>query len=950
MNTISEKKLFTVLVMSMLLLSFIGSLSSISAETRAPAIPDDYHPGIIRVSATYPNSTPAVCCDVAVYPYGKTTSVSTNCTDSSGFAELKVNFGDLGRLTVYLSQYSINLDKEHITLGPDDIVNIDMTVYTSLEAEVYINGTVRDAFTDWSLDGINLTLEGADHYGNDVNIYCLTASNGTFSFWVPISDQPYEISYSDDILYLSHYTDVFPGMTPGTVEHDIYLYPTYQPDTPFRVRFIDADSTDPYADGYLELRGSTLALDHASYTYSSFTNNSMDGWYKTYLHHGEYSLYWAKELEEYDVTVDWWSYFYVNYTEVSWEVPIDTPDWKLVELEVWNETSPYWDCYVTYDTRLDSDIGRSTAYSWNYTDTSGKANIYVPADRPTQLEIYGYYGGFISIEIDPTGPEPIRMNVTLETIEEPPVIEGDVRIMVKDRLTDAKVPGARIAMYYSEPDYSTLFYKYADINGEYVGKARAGHYSTVDVFCKFGEGYLDDLEVTASGTTEVTIYIDRYPELPEVNDVCFHLKDETGDPVPYQMLRINYKMAGDYVYLYLVSDEDGKVSFRAPSVEIDIYLLFIGNTYQPEWALPVKTWYAPEGGGQMDDVIVYPTTSMEEIWGFVKEKETGLPVQGASTIGYAFKLLEDVDEDFDPFGYIPEMPETAIPLTWVGTGSVSDGFYRFWGRDTTFVYCSAEGYFPIIDRIEIGTRADHRYDFLLEKIPPFDIFINGTLVDGNDEPVTGSIEVHDIPHDLYFVGGADTGPTGEFSFPAYPGIFRITFGNETIQDRMEIEVTEDGLDGLILKLVPKAMVWGAVTNWDGTIMEGVNVTIQRVVDDEHLPVDWQLTDEMGGFAFRVPAGDHRLSVEATELYEEYLGEPFTTNGWNDLEMNVRLENRTSGILEGCVLGEGGPFAVGIPEAVVVLSNCSGPLFEVFANESGFFSFGPVPYGRDYRLN
>jgi hypothetical protein len=106
---------------------------------------------------------------------------------------------------------------------------------------------------------------------------------------------------------------------------------------------------------------------------------------------------------------------------------------------------------------------------------------------------------------------------------------------------------------------------------------------------------------------------------------------------------------------------------------------------------------------------------------------------------------------------------------------------------------------------------------------------------------------------------------------------------------------------------------------------------------------------MGAFSFRVPGDDYRLIIEGTELYEEYLGETFTTNGWEDVHFNIVMENRTHGILEGFVRGEGGQFLEGIPEALVVLGNSSGDIFEAFTNESGFFYFESVPYGIDYQM-
>ncbi|MGA1847896.1 MAG: Ig-like domain-containing protein [Thermoplasmatota archaeon] len=950
MKPVEVHRILVVVMISALLTASMLAHISTSIGLQAPAIPDDYHPGIIRVNAAYPNGSPAVCYDVFVYSYGETTPLSTNCTDSTGFAELSVNFADLGHLTVFLSTAGANFDKTHVTLGPDDVISIDLTANLGLDPEVFIVGTVRDALTDWPLGYINLTIEGIDLYGNDHFGYYLTNTDGKFNFSVPISDQPYELSLQSGSLYMSYDVDVFVGTDPGTVTHDIFLYPTYSPDNPFKMRFIDAGSSNPYHDGQLQIMGYVTGLGQGQYYYNAETNETVNGWYETYLNFGEYSATWSIDLGDFNVQLYWWSYLYVNHTEVSMEIPIDTPGWKQVELEVWNETEPQEWSYIGYSTNIICETGKMTASTWNFTDTGGETAIFVPDDRTTLVEIYGKDGEYTIVEVDPSGPEPIHVNVSLETKEEPPVIEGNVKITVKDRQTDVKVPLARISMFYVGPGDPTVYYEYADISGEFIGKARVGMYSALEAFCDFGKGKLDGLEVSSEGVTEATIYIDRYPALPDVRDAYFYLKDEAGNPVPNLMLQIDHPLGEKNVYLTLVSGGDGKVSFMAPAGDIDINIMSLGGTYRPKWALPVKSWNVPEGGGQMEDVIVYPTAPLEQIWGFVKEKGSGRPIPNAFTASHPFRLLEDVDDEFDPFGYIPSLPETLVPLFWEGSGSVVNGFYRFWGRDTTFMYCMASGYFPVIERMELGTRAEYRHDFLLEEIPLFDIFINGTLVNSEDEPIPGYVEVHDLDHDLYHVGGSDPKTTGEFSIPAYPGRFRIIFGNDTLQDRVEMEVGSEGVEDLVLKLVPRAGLSGIVTNWNGTVLPGINVTIQRIVGDEHEMIDWEWTGEAGEFSFRVPAGEYRLVIMYNELYNDYLGDPFTTDGWTDIIMDAVLANRTYGDIEGHVIGQGGHFAEGIPEATIELSNETGVMASIVANETGHFSFESVPYGSEYRLD
>ena len=80
------------LILMVLISTSLWTNSVSSGDARVSSIPDTYYPGIIRVNATFPNGDPAVCYDVRVTPYGSTVVITSNCTDSSGFANLTLNF------------------------------------------------------------------------------------------------------------------------------------------------------------------------------------------------------------------------------------------------------------------------------------------------------------------------------------------------------------------------------------------------------------------------------------------------------------------------------------------------------------------------------------------------------------------------------------------------------------------------------------------------------------------------------------------------------------------------------------------------------------------------------------------------------------------------------------------------------------------------------------------
>ena len=943
------RNLYVSLIFVLLIATSLWTSSISAGDTRASSIPDTYYPGIIRVNATFPNGDPAVCYNVKVTPYGSTIVISSNFTDSSGFANMTVNFESLGYVNVHILNSSGKVVKRcDLFIGPDDLVELDVKVIDPMISEYEISGTVRDKFSNAPIGGMNVSIRLNQLNHRELVDFQKTFANGKFSFMVPYSIDPYQLIFTGHNDYFYRSLDVFLEEGENQVDLDVSIPPVYKPDIPFHIRFSDVGSGDPFTSGTIEISGNCEDLQHSSYMESTSTNKTVGGWFNTTLGTGDYGLMYYGFLDEFDININWNAYYYVNSTPVEEEFYFDLPGYVPVEIELWNESDPLYQFWVSQSSIVETDYGSLSIYCSNYTDTSGRTTIFVRDDQETKITYSTYFGsGYLYV--DPTSdPGPYYYNIT---IEPPPTVpNGNIEILIKERSKNIPVPNALVNLYQRDDTGSFYsFYARSDMNGRISNSVRSGTYFKIRVQTGFGESIIENVEVIEGETTTLTIYIDRDPPIKDLNDVYFYAKDDEGNPVPNHLFSLYYQRGGRTTYIYPISDENGKVSFQCPSGNLRISVSGSSAYYRNDYATSyLGDIVVPEGGGQLEDIILYETGPLEKIWGFVLDKETQEPISGAFTATSSFRFLAESDEDFDPFGYIEyPHPKDPVNLAWTGCGSVRDGYYRMWGMEKAHIYCNKQGYFPKYDMIDMGTRAEYRHDFLLESIPDYDIFVNGTLVDQSEEPIEGYVHIIDLDHDMYFVEEADANETGKFSIPAYPGHFRIIFSNETLEDFIELEVGPVGVEDLVLRLVPKSNIFGSVVNWSGEAIPDMNVTL--VKGDEDLGSVH--TNESGSFSFEALEGTYMIKVGGDELYEGYISEEFTVDGWEDHEIQVELLNRSHGMMEGYVFGDGGPFlGEGIPEAWVRLFDGEEMLLETITNESGSFFFEEVPYGDNYTLN
>ncbi|MFW3147335.1 MAG: Ig-like domain-containing protein, partial [Thermoplasmatota archaeon] len=272
-----------------------------------------------------------------------------------------------------------------------------------------------------------------------------------------------------------------------------------------------------------------------------------------------------------------------------------------------------------------------------------------------------------------------------------------------------------------------------------------------------------------------------------------------------------------------------------------------------------------------------------------------------------------------------------------------------WGTETGIIEAEVSGYYPYRAEVPVGgTRAETRHDIYLD--PWYEVYawINGTLVDENEDPIPGGLTLTDIDHPALEPYYIEVNETGIFSFQFYPGNYTVEFYNDTLFDSAEIQLTMDGIEGLVLQLIPRSFINGTVVDWSGSPIAGINVTLKQWFDDGDglysNITDRTLTDEGGNFSFLVTKGSYDIFIPRTELYDSYeTPDEYQTNGWIDIYGIHRLGNRSEANIKGRVTGTAGPYADGIPWATVKAVVGGFEKWDI-TDEEGYFEIEDVSHG------
>lgn len=879
---------------------FTGIVAS-SDTTRLPTI---YHNATVYVNVTHGNGTPGK--DLIIMASHMKNGESTYAlTDAIGEAKLDIPPLLWGPVTLLvLSMGWVPLDYHHLFVEPDAVYHFNISIRPPDPDVNNITGRITNKITGMAVPSVTVTLYGSDLVGRSFTRSTTTGADGRYAIDFPNSSRSFSLyaqnseyfGLSANLMFISGHRDYV---------LDLDLTPKYSASGNSTISFRDKKSDELLLGGNMDIRGYQTELDHSySYWYSFYPD--VTGAFDVGLGPGEYILQRSYSLGN-NCSFRFESSIFPSTVPANIEIPVDLPDISVLKVEVWNDTSPLQDVYVSYIHYIGGDYLRGSTS----TDARGKAQVGIPTDG--QLELYfGKYGyESRNIKVD---PGTTNINVTLQETVPYVYKMGSIRMIPKDPVTGFSVPAYINGDGLTEDGRYIASFHQTNATGVFTGEVPAGTYRFITVSGSIGSAVLYNITIDEGPNPDIEIPLTRYviDGPPEVkNTYSVRIIDELGGPVPFSTFYIS--TSDPWMWSTLMTDQDGVLRFHQGIGPVELFT-YQGTYYERgRWSIPLTSFDLDGTGGTLPDITAYRTGPLEPIHGSVLDARTGEDLKNVNIETYSVRLLEAYD------GNMMSYDVRAAPIHQMNVRSSHEGFYRVWGKDTTFLHAYKEGYFPVNERFEIGVTRAIDHDIYLMPVPEFSLWVNGTLLDEDSDPVEGYVYVVDDEHPDFEIAWNFTGENGEFALHLYPGNFTIHYGNDTLHDSIGIEVLTD-VDDLMLFLVPRSIISVHVGDPLGDSVAGALVTLEVQEGSDHVEFGIQETDADGGVQFKAPAGTYRIVVARSDIYDRYESDPFDVDGWGEKNLSIVLSNRSSGDIALKVTGSGGPFAGGIPQAIVEVND------------------------------
>ncbi|MDG6224903.1 MAG: Ig-like domain-containing protein [Candidatus Thermoplasmatota archaeon] len=940
-------KLAAFIVVSLMLITPLLSSADSFPVTRAS------YPKMAQVTVrlTYPNATVAKGCNVYVHKFdsGYGYTHSSGVTDVTGMVEIDVTPYELGPCYITAqNETGLRFVREQIYIEPGGVYERNMVLWEGMPFDYNIHGTVRNLKTGGTISGASVQIYGSDEMTRNININRKTGSDGRYSLYVPYSPYPYSIqvgmsgipgmrSYSST-LYLNR------SITSYQMDVDLRSDP---PTNPLNIRFLDSSTGQPIEFPNIVVSGTKAYDDHIPYYYDSYFGLGSPWWLNLSLGKGEYVYSFHKSVYRGGGSMT----FSTNYGVIMEDIPIT----REVSVPIVHDLRNVTFRVVTKGTGVPipsvnifsnevhyEDLGiLMRTISSGYTNATGHVTMPMLPGREYEFRFSRYSYDETSITI-PAGPVTDHRNIEVEMEHRPKPSpgSGNISILAKDQAT------GRILPYVTLTGRSDDMYFVGNTmeDGYMNMSVPAVRYYEIELKCGLGTGTVNDVLVQKDGTTTLTMFLTErrtFYEKPRY-EYSFRLVNEAGDPLPNKYVPITKEVDGGGGWWLLSSHSDGDGSVRIIWEEGD-YEIFKTEVYgRYDIMTQTRTHHVPavgDGftvgapGGMGPDITLYSAHPFTDVSGTVKELGSGDPIFNA---GIEYSTGRGLDED----------PGLDVVYMKSRFSSTTEGRYRMWGKDEIEYRCTRPGYFPKSGMVDTSSRGP-TMDIFLEPLLEMITFVNGTLVDYMNVTSSGYVEIYDLDRDLYEVGVYMPSEDGLFSIPVYPGRFEIRYGNDTIHEIVEITVGEDGLEDLLLVMTPETVIEGMVVNWSEDPLEGIDVDL--ISGDD--VVDTATTDGEGHYIFEALPGTYHLIVAGSELYEEYMSEDIVATGYNAFTIDITLMNRTTGDLQGMVIGDS-PIGQGpiIGALVDLMIGSNDTVSSTTTDEDGLFSFADVEYASGYHLH
>ncbi|MGA1848409.1 MAG: Ig-like domain-containing protein [Thermoplasmatota archaeon] len=957
MKNLGSKAIFSIVLV---LLITAGSLTAMAEQPVGENTRAVYpYPARVHLELEYENTDPASGFTVKFYNYYRSPpEVREFTTDPAGEVSFQIEAPNWGpcKLWAYdtLEDFFWTAD---LLAEPNGNYDLNGTVVPPLPFDNHLHGIVKDAGTGVGIPGVMVDIDGLDAKGRTIMDNTLSGGDGSYSFMLPDSFEPYGLA-ATMAGYEICSAEVYIPSGSNDITIDLWMNPEYSGPNTLNVKGFNSTTGDEMELTGVSLYGVDSLADHTNVNDYSYTPDTITGYHQLEAGWGEYSIRANTRTDPaLNVSFELYNFVLVNDTDVFHHIQFPIPaEWRQVNVHLEDESGPLFYAYADYYLNLDGLMLRGETH----TDPSGDAVVFIPAWTDVELDVwdYSYERKYIDIEAGPPSSV-VNIDETLDYVGifTPPT--GQLSLLVTDEVTGLPVPYTRVRAntYLSEEGYWISIYGTTSEDGYLNKSVDAGLYPEMFLESNLGTGTIKNVAILETGTNSYEGTITRRDFPPAPVEVSFYLVDAGGGPVPNHPVTLSGTGTTSIDH-EPISDGNGKVTLwilpGTYRVQVDAEYECIRGLRSSWTSKEIETTIT--SGGTLPDIILYPTKPLISIEGFVRDAATGDVIPQEQVYASSYHDLtgeptRQVPYVMDYFEQFMDPDEERLYFFWNPySGSMEDGFYRVWGADKIVFYADREGYYYYNKEVDLSTRGDVSHDILMEPIPEYTTYVNGTLVDQDGGPLSGFVALLDVPHEHYIVDEMMVNDTGEFSLECYPGDLRALFGNESLWDFVDISVPPEGIEGLELVLAPSTFLNGTVKDWKGDPLTDVNVTLERLEMDEFVLDRWMVTGADGNFSFPVERGTYNIVIEGTDEYLEYVKEGIETSGWEPIHLEVVLMNRTSGKIFGKVTGSGGPLEEGIPGSMVILSDPevdSRP--NTTTNENGEFMIENVPYGDNWTV-
>ncbi len=914
------------------------------------------HLGTVHVNVTYENTTPASGVTVYLHRYDDLPYFGTYMvTDGLGKVLIIPTSNNLGPCYITVANATEALwTRVEAYIEPLREHHFDIVLSPGINYDNVVIGTVRNLSNGLPMDGVPVLISGYDVLGRRVYIERSSGGGGHYSFSVPYSQWGYLLETNT---FQSFGTYDFSmklnlNRSKTTYEQDIWLrnFPVRHP---LNIRFTHEGTGMPFKDAYAYTHLLGVNWDHQQNYHT--TPVSPSGWYNyTGGGKGEYDILFESVMYQGDGSCRQGTTIGVIMNDTPTQLQIGLPfrtTFRNVTVNVVEEGTSVPVTYTGVSTKPVLDRwskGFIETFSFGGTGTTGTLVLPVIPDREIRLIVSpgGYY--FMKEVIIPAGPLDDDPVITVHMKRDPGLNTygwGNISLVVKDQSTGAVIPKAYIRGQHAELKY-TVISGDADDSGYLNQSVIAGRYSTITVNSALGTGTLHDVIVPEGQTVSRTLYITQRREHVKSNDVeyTFRLVDMSGNPItgfPFAVLR----KEGDSFYTGITStntDGSGEARITVPPGDYVIWDPGFDSISQtrPHWVFPKDLpFHVPLGGGVGPDVIAYSSYPFTQFTGALKVKGTGESIPGAEIV-----YRSGLDLRRGSRAEVWDIPPHS--MTYISNDMVSDttGRFRMWGKDSIRYICSAPGFFPEHGEVDM-TGGPLNLNIYLENLLPNTLFLNGSMVDYNDAPLQGKVEVYDRDRDLYLVNTTQTWQDGTFSIGVYPGRFEVRYGNDTYMESMVLEVTST-MNDLLLVVIPECIVEGYVVDGLGAVRSGITVELMTAGFEPMVSE----TDATGMFRFEAVPGTCTLSVEGSESFDEYISDQFQAPPLGYVFRNITLSERSKGDITGYVYGNRGGITEIFGGSTLTLKDAANQTMATATTDmDGSYNIPNITYGSDLVL-